>query len=507
MAYSNIEEMHQDIERSDEMFLKGRELFIELQRIRNQPNFDSVDERNFIDSFKSDKYDHDCLLLAMNKLDNKPATPIPSTNNVESTDIHSKLDDIQKSIADDGLKEITITVATETYYDWYIKDQNENKEKDVPPKTRDDKDRTLKTFSIILGGSRLLKELNQEIVENEYVAKAKRIPQRLNNIYTNPPNRKNVEILTDHMEEIVKIGITKDRKSKSNDTLNREFVTIKMFLTWAEERLYVKKGLGAFIPSMSESMDKLTADPSFTENDLTLLFNSKHYTQGKFNKPSNYWMPLLGLFSGCRGNELAYLFKIDIRKHPDNGIWYIYIRKNPAIAKRTKSPSSVRSIPIHPQLKKLGFIKYVDSLKDGAKLFPELKEDKNNKGDFYKQWGHKFNRYDTARENGKTVLNKDGTTRMRCGYMTQCGVEKFVSVEGAQASKTFKSFRHMMVNYLDKNTQPRVKNFVIGHKQENQSVENYIHPDKDDLQQAFKVLQKLKFPTIIWEKVKEREWR
>ena len=90
--------------------------------------------------------------------------------------------------------------------------------------------------------------------------------------------------------------------------------------------------------------------------------------------------------------------------------------------------------------------------------------------------------------------------------MTQCGVQKQVTIDDAEAVKTFKSFRHMMVNYLDKHTTPRIKNFIIGHKQQNQSVENYIHPDANDLQEAYKVLSKLSFPSIDWSLVKEREW-
>lgn len=179
-----------------------------------------------------------------------------------------------------------------------------------------------------------------------------------------------------------------------------------MFLLWAENRFYVTKGVGSFIPSMSESPDNTTTDPSFTSGDLTLLFNSKHYVQGRFKKPSDYWVPLLALFTGCWGNELAFLFKEDVRKHPDNSIHYIYIRINPEIAKRAKIPNSVRSIPIHPQLKKLGFLKYINSLKQGSRLFPELIEDKSNKGDFYKKWGNSFNKHEVETKNGKPILNK-----------------------------------------------------------------------------------------------------
>lgn len=506
--YNNIEEMYADIEHHDEMLKRGRELYNELQQIKNRPDFIPSDEQDFIRSLGSE-YEYDCLRLAIDKIGSRklPVPPSPTVN-TDLSELHTKIDDLAETISDDGLKEITISEAVETYYYWYLQDKKENKDKDVPPKTKDDKDRTLKTFAIILGGNRLLKELNQDIIENEYVAKAKRIPQRLGNIYSDPPNRKNTDILAEHLEEIVRIGITEQRKRKSNDTLNREFVTIKMFLSWAEERFYVIKGLGAFIPSMAESKDKKTADPSFTEDDLTLLFNSKHYIQGKFKKPSDYWIPLLGLFTGCRGNELAFLFKEDIRKHPDNNIWYIFIRRNSKIGKRTKSSSSVRSIPIHPQLKKLGFLKYIESVKDGSKIFPELKESKDNKGDFYKSWGNSFNRYEVEIKNGKPITNKtNGKIRMRRGYMTQCGVKKHIMIEDFEATRSFKSFRHMMVNFLDKNTDPRIKNFITGHKYTNESVEDYIHPDNKDLRDAYKVLHKLKFSSIDFSKIRKMEWR
>jgi len=449
---------------------------------------------------------HEANLTAASNKTIPNANALTSSTTPEIHELQSSLNEIKDTLADDGLKKITIAKAVKTYLQWYIDDQKENKNKKVPPKTKDDKERTLKSFSVILGGNRLLKSLNQAIIENEYVAKVKRIPQRLANIYPKPRGRKNFEILADHLDEIIKIGTTEARKSKSNDTLNREFVSIKMFLTWAEERFYVSKGLGNFIPSMSAGKDKKAADPSFTENDLALLFNSKHYTQGRLKKPSDYWMPLLGLFTGARGNELAYLFKEDIRKHPDEGIWYIYIRTNPAIAKRAKNLNSIRSIPVHPLLRKLGFLTYIESLKDGSRIFPDLSETKNNRGDFYQKWGNRFNKHDIVKKNGKPVINKNGTTRYARGYMTQCGVKKHVKIEDAEATKSFKSFRHMMVNYLDKNTNPRVKNFIIGHKQENQSVENYIHPNASDLREAFKVLQKLKFSTIDFSKIKKMEW-
>ena len=291
--YNNIDEMYADIEQHDQMLIRGRELYNELQQIKNRKDFLPTDEEDFIQNLKSE-YDYNCLRLAMDRFGSVDQAPTPQSNEnkLDLGEIKSKLDKINTTLADDGLKEISISEATDMYYQWYIQDQRENKKKEVPPKTRNDKERTLKTFALILGKDRLLKELNQDIIENEFVAEAKKIPKRLGSIYNDPPNQSNVEILANHLEEIITIGITNDRKSKSNVTLNREFGTIKMFLKWAENRFYVKKNLGSFIPSMSDSKDRPTADPSFTPEDLALLFNSKHYVQGRFNKPSDYWIPL-----------------------------------------------------------------------------------------------------------------------------------------------------------------------------------------------------------------------
>jgi hypothetical protein len=42
----------------------------------------------------------------------------------------------------------------------------------------------------------------------------------------------------------------------------------------------------------------------FTEDDLKLLFNNDYYFRNKHRKASQYWIPLLGLFTGARVNEL-----------------------------------------------------------------------------------------------------------------------------------------------------------------------------------------------------------
>jgi hypothetical protein len=194
--YNNIDEMYADIERHDEMLKRGRELYNELQQIKSLPDFIPSDEQDFINSLRS-KYEYDCLLLAIDRIRSNQTSPptSPPTTSIDLIDLHTKIDEIQKTVSDDGLKEIAISVAIETYYQGYIQDKKENKGLDVPPKTKGDKQRTLETFALIMGKNRLLKELNQELIEKEYIVKAKRIPKRLGNIYPFPPNQTNVAIL------------------------------------------------------------------------------------------------------------------------------------------------------------------------------------------------------------------------------------------------------------------------------------------------------------------------
>ena len=84
-----------------------------------------------------------------------------------------------------------------------------------------------------------------------------------------------------------------------------------------------------------------------------------------------YWLPLLGLYTGARLNELSQLYRSDIVVV--NGIHCLHIQAVNA-GQRLKNPSSERLILIHSKLKALGFLDFVASPKKKSKprLFPEL---------------------------------------------------------------------------------------------------------------------------------------
>lgn len=85
-----------------------------------------------------------------------------------------------------------------------------------------------------------------------------------------------------------------------------------------------------------------------------------------------YWLPLVGLFTGARVNELCQINpQTDIGD--ENGICFLHITEQTEadvnVTKSVKTEGSRRKVPIHPRLIDLGFLAYVDALRlSGKKL-------------------------------------------------------------------------------------------------------------------------------------------
>lgn len=97
------------------------------------------------------------------------------------------------------------------------------------------------------------------------------------------------------------------------------------------------------------------------------------------SQASAYWLPLLGLYTGARINELCQLNpQCDIRDDDPQapGVWFLDITEEGAAAegvdKSVKNKTSKRRVPVHSTLVGLGFVDYVKRLKAAgeALLFP-----------------------------------------------------------------------------------------------------------------------------------------
>jgi len=101
-------------------------------------------------------------------------------------------------------------------------------------------------------------------------------------------------------------------------------------------------------------------------DELRKLFSSEIWTSSKrWGRSSTgegpvrdwkFWLPLLCLFQGARLEEMAQLYREDI-KH-DHGVWYFDI--NDRGDRKLKNAQSRRLLPIHPEIIKLGFLDWVE---------------------------------------------------------------------------------------------------------------------------------------------------
>jgi integrase len=124
----------------------------------------------------------------------------------------------------------------------------------------------------------------------------------------------------------------------------------------------------------------------FTSPDLVLIFAAPLYTgclddgpgyaRPGQNRPrrGRFWVPLISLFSGMRLNEVCQLTEDDIAV--EDGTDIIVIRSDENGLKRVKTNAGHRFVPVHPELKRIGFLGHVAMIRarhpPRARLFPEL---------------------------------------------------------------------------------------------------------------------------------------
>lgn len=185
----------------------------------------------------------------------------------------------------------------------------------------------------------------------------------------------------------------------------------------------------------------------FALDELQAIFSSPVYANGERPKGGKgeaaYWLPLLGLFTGARLEEMGQLRVADVqrREYPDQdgkmlAGWFLHITEatdDRGQANRIKNAASERLVPLHPELERLGFIVYVEKLKDQqGRVFPDLVP--NIYGRLTAKWGEWFSPY------------------MR----TVCGI--------TDKRKVFHSFRHTFKDYSRRSRMPEgVQRQIMGH--------------------------------------------
>ena len=130
----------------------------------------------------------------------------------------------------------------------------------------------------------------------------------------------------------------------------------------------------------------------FTDQQIVQFFTGSFYKScrpgasqpySKRDLGWRFWLPLFTLFTGARPNEICHL-NIENVKCSKNGTWYLDLRE----AKRLKTKTSRRRIPIHPEILHIGFLAFVEERrkangKHESQLFPEIRANKYNNAASY----------------------------------------------------------------------------------------------------------------------------
>ncbi len=184
------------------------------------------------------------------------------------------------------------------------------------------------------------------------------------------------------------------RKALLSSKLSQK--TARDYFVWVQALLRFAQGDLRIIPRnpwarLSIDRPKTTPRRPWTLEELRLLFGHPLFTEyrlprdPKGGRAAAYWIPLLGLFTGARVSELAQLTRGDV--FAEDGELFLIITDE-AEHQRLKTSGSKRTLLIHPELIRLGFMRYWQNLKGAAHdpLWPDLPLRKGKPGGYFSQW-------------------------------------------------------------------------------------------------------------------------
>jgi integrase len=160
----------------------------------------------------------------------------------------------------------------------------------------------------------------------------------------------------------------------STPTLTNKCYYLKGFFAWAYARgLYPSKdnpAEGQVIYRTREKRARRTLGfKAFTAEQIASLYSEEHFT--KLSEAAR-WGAVIGLYTGARVAEVGQLALADFVEV--EGIPCISIT-NEGLGQSVKNDASVRTIPLHPDLIRLGLLNRVEALRKAGekRLFPKVK--------------------------------------------------------------------------------------------------------------------------------------
>jgi len=289
-------------------------------------------------------------------------------------------------------------------------------------------------------------------------------------------------LLRDHagksVKEVAESGV--DYETINPKTLSTYWGYFQEFFNWAVDRGYLASNpIDRIKPSKVKTNQK--ARNRFSDEQLNTFFRSPIYIGrknekralwekgNKIIKDGNYWLPLVAAFTGMREAEILQLTP-DTLKEQD-GIHYFDLNEENGV-KDIKTYNGIRIVPIHPELIKMGFLKYCQKRRSIIKAYGRIFED------------------------GVTIPDTQDITknysRSFSEYTVKVGLRQ--SKDGMEV---FHSFRHNVQTAL---SEADVKNviacWILGYKppKETQTIGDMVYTHtRPDLKKLYKAICKVKY--------------
>jgi len=178
--------------------------------------------------------------------------------------------------------------------------------------------------------------------------------------------------------ECIKIADSEGDERLHVATVNKYGECVKEMVNWAKQN--VDHDLINHFQNLRFKDSRLESEKTepLDEKDIEMFYKglARYCYDRDIQKQHFYWIPLIGLYSGMRLNEICQLWVDDIIEV--NGVTVFRITEDEERNQRTKNVQSIRGVPVHNTLKELGFMEYVDAIraKGFNQLWPSLRPDK-----------------------------------------------------------------------------------------------------------------------------------
>ncbi len=309
--------------------------------------------------------------------------------------------------------------------------------------TSKEKERTIRDTSILL--NLIDKEYLIDFTHEELEAFAKDI------LFLPDGNKYKSLYATKTYKEIIAISKKENYPTIGESTLANKVININSFLNYAVENELLDRNRLKSKSNLSASSDD-DKRKEYYSSQLNDLFASAVYTsklqESLEERPSDVWMPLVLLYSGCRSNEIAQIYLEQITE--EDGIHFFRI-EDKFSDQQLKNAQSKRTIPIHPILIELGILKFIESQrkKGYERLFQELYH--TAKKGYGQAYGKRYN------DDKKTWLDEETLTKLK---------NKEILLD-------LHSFRHNFSGSLKGLIEDGILDYLSGHKNSSQGQSRY----------------------------------